>query len=784
MDRLTFRTATPPGKKAVESVTGPALDRPVSADAGWERRLVLVLVVAITVFAGFFASPIALRRVGVNGDMGMHFLPIRGLYARYLRTGQDFDWFPELFGGYLMTGEGQHGPYHPLHLLMYRWMPLDVAFATEVFLPVLVLGVGLIVYLRRYVNTAGACMGGLLGGFATNFVVHMQQPCITQIIAHVPWMMLAIDGVVQATQSVRRMRAVAAIALVTGSQVLLGHPQALWFSLLTGSLYGLFVLIARRKDWKAWAGVVAGVSLGLGIGAVQLLATVELLATTDRTVANPTALAYPTIECRQLPGLFAPSMVWGDIFPTYFGAVSMVLACWWLTAHRLRFDDDTEAVDAEGKVPSASTWRYRPAWQLSLWATLATLLMAWMSLGREGYLYRLQMLLPLVGRFRGPARFLMVSQICFAILAAVAFARLVHLVRTDRHVPRPHLILPWIPAVIAVALIPWQLHSGIGHADLGSFKYSVFPGALLFGGAALAVTAASRGPRMIRQVGLVSLCLLAAVDVAVFCVGNQGVGKIYWRRLPTYSEYLAGNPLPPVPPEAANGRLVHEGNPGDMLKRINPYLLMGYRAANGNAGLYVRRSVRLASVNALRVAETAWYWQPPNDICRIAGMTPPPGGGWCAIPNPLPRARLVTEARYSDAPGEDIDRIDVDRTALTSRPIALPPSLPGRVDRIEERPGHLALEVQVPAEQLLVLTESYHRAWHVRCDGKPIPPERVNGDFLGCLVAAGRHRIEFDFRSDVLRLGKFLSLACLSIVTALAIGLPPVPRRLYGWHVR
>jgi len=124
----------------------------------------------------------------------------------------------------------------------------------------------------------------------------------------------------------------------------------------------------------------------------------------------------------------------------------------------------------------------------------------------------------------------------------------------------------------------------------------------------------------------------------------------------------------PLPPDSTSGRICHEGNPGDMLKRVNPYLLLGYRAIDGNAGIYAQRHLGYHNLKALRVGGAGWYWQPPNDVQRVAGLTPPPGGGWCRVPRPLPRARLVSAVRVSDMPRDDLKTIDIDTTALVARP--------------------------------------------------------------------------------------------------------------------
>lgn len=715
------------------------------------RRLSVTIVLLGTVLAGFFASPVVLRRVSDHGDLGWHFLPMRGLYARYLQEAKSFDWVPEMFGGYLLTGEGQHGPYHPLHYLMYRFLPLDIAFPLEIFLPTVFMGAGLVFFLKRHIALPGACMGGLLGAFSLNFVVHMQQPCITWIVAHLPWLMAAIDEVIETDSARRRRLAFAAIALLTGSQVLLGHPQSTWFTMFVAALFALHQLILKRSSLRTWCLVAGGVVLGVGLGAVQLLATYELLTTTYRSTTDISELPYPAIEPRYFVGIFEPGRVWGDVFPTYFGTVPVVLACWVLGT--LRYQRNAGA-----------TWSRRDTLHMALWAMGATAVTAVLSLGQEGYLYRLQMLLPLVGSFRGPARYLMMSQICLAIAAAVAYARLVHLSNEERDVPRTLVVVPWVLFGISVLLALRTFVRGSYDPADTRFQSQLYAGPIFFLATALAIQFALRGNRRTRQLGLVAVAGIAAIDLGLYCVGNSHLGKIYWRRLPTYEQYLASHPVPPETPEEVTGRILHEGNPGDFLKRINPYLLMGYRATNGNAGLYVRRSLDYRDLNTLRVAETSWYWQPPNDTLHVQGLERPPGGGWMAIPDPLPRARLVTHAVASDSPGDDLKKIDVDTTALVARPIGLPDAKPGEANVVLDEPGQISVDVEASSRQLLVLTESHHDSWRVTVDGEPVEAERVNGDFVGCVVEPGEHRVDFEFRCTALRVGKAISLGSLSLV--------------------
>jgi uncharacterized membrane protein YfhO len=62
-----------------------------------------------------------------------------------------------------------------------------------------------------------------------------------------------------------------------------------------------------------------------------------------------------------------------------------------------------------------------------------------------------------------------------------------------------------------------------------------------------------------------------------------------------------------------------------------------------------------------------------------------------------------------------------------------------------------------------VASESYHPGWRARVDASDCQVERVYGDYLGCVVEAGDHRVAFHFDPPSLRRGVWLSTACLAV---------------------
>ena len=70
--------------------------------------------------------------------------------------------------------------------------------------------------------------------------------------------------------------------------------------------------------------------------------------------------------------------------------------------------------------------------------------------------------------------------------------------------------------------------------------------------------------------------------------------------------------------------------------------------------------------------------------------------------------------------------------------------------------------------QLLVLSESYHPGWSAQVDGAACAVVRVYGDFLGCRVGAGEHRVRFRFEPKSFRDGLRASAAGLVLAVAWA----------------
>ena len=163
--------------------------------------------------------------VYVADDLGEFHLPLRTFYAQQLARGESFDWCPDLYCGFYLTGEGQVGGYHPLHWLLYRTLPLSLAFDLECWLsyPIMLVGLYvLFVRLRLRREAAYRRDGVHFRRFQSPSFRSSQCDCRNR--SH-PVALCTIDVWLRTNDLRYRLWAGAVVALLTASQLLLGYPQ-------------------------------------------------------------------------------------------------------------------------------------------------------------------------------------------------------------------------------------------------------------------------------------------------------------------------------------------------------------------------------------------------------------------------------------------------------------------------------------------------------------------------------------------------------------------------------
>lgn len=627
-----------------------------------------------------------------------------------------------MFNGFYLHGEGQVGAFHPVHLLLYGLLPLPAAFNLEIILAYVFAFAGMWLFLARLnLQPASRALGAMAFTFSGYLLLHLGHVNAVEVSAHIPWLLLALDTTLSSAPR-RRYRGAAGLSLLIGSQLLLGYPQ---YVLLSAMACACFVVTRLREGARLrhlWPAVSAAVA-GLMIGGIQLLPTADLLTESTRAAVTrefQLSFSLHPLNLMQLwsPYLFPERVVaprgeyFVHEFGVYNGAFATLAIVWALTRRH------------HSSLKSAR-----------LFAGLLCIVGVVLALGSYGVVYE-HFVRPVLGVFRAPTRHLLLVHVGLAILVAVLFEDLITSRRAGTS-STPVSRWLWLPLCLsvltAIVVLTWRPLSIASAGGVGTLV-RVLGSAVVFVVATVVLQRAWQ-----RDAALVVLPALLAIDLGLW--GYSYVfqpGPVTPARLQARADGLT---------ELATGRTaVHDET--DI--SINYWMLRDARVFRPYVGMSPRLALSSTSELTLRVAGVEWM--------RTRGE-------WRRVADPMPRARLVADARASDDPAVEIERIDVTRTALTDRRIASPLVDPknAAIAIVADGDGRIELDVESSGDALLVLTESYHSGWKATTAGRTLETLRVYGDFLGVLLPPGRYRLGLEFDPSSFRYGKYATFAGLSI---------------------
>lgn len=673
--------------------------------------------------------PLFTGRVFTKDDLGALHLPFRYLYQQSLQAGDFLLWTPAYHSGFFLFGAGEAGMAHPLHLALYRLLPLGPAFNLEIVSSYLLLFAGTGLLWRRVgLSREGALFGALLFAFSGFTLFNLMHVNHIGTLAHAPWLLLAAHYVLTAEARRQWATAAGAVALVTGLQLVAGNPQYVW---LTGLAVGYLIvcLLLAGAAWRRLLVLLGALSLGGLIGAVQLMPTWEFLQDSTRAAWSPGLALTFSLSPLNLVQLWAPFAFEFRVsappaeefivheFIVYNGAFCTVALAWAF----MRFRELNQR-----KILGA----------LLVFAAINLLL----AFGRHGGLYPLLAELPGFRSIRAPARHLALVQLALSGVGAVVFDDLLAIAK---HRLRFTWLQLWpLAAVAALTVVTtaagvslagtsWASNHGLRLSGLGRAA----PWALMVLAIVFLVMLAARGVRG----ALPAVIMLSALDL-----GLWGYSYVFrWGPIQPIAELQAAAT---APAEAARGDLIPIFSGG----RDSYAVLRDLRLTAGYTGLYATRKLDPSDPLVQRIAGVAWTGN---------------GEQWQRVTDSMPRARLIAESRVSTSESQDLLQIDPSRVALVDRPLDLS-GPPGSATVRADRPGHLTIETDAGGTQLLVVAERFHQGWTALIDGHEASPVPVYGDFIGCVVPAGRHQVEFTFRPASVRIGFVTTL--ISLAAALA----------------
>jgi len=254
------------------------------------------------------------------------YYPWRSFASESLRSGHLPLWNPYQFCGTPFLANGQSAVLYPLNIL-FLLIPVAYAFAWSAWLHLALTGWFAYLFLRRIgAGRFGAVAGALLWQANGFFIAWIHLPTVLCTASWLPLVLLCCERALVTG----RARYAAAAGVALGLSYLGGHPQIFLFVGLLAAAYivarGLSRFAAVPLGERAWrlvcTGAVAGL-IGGGLGAAQLLPSLELLKIAHRTFTpgpdSYAAFLTHSIPALQLFGLAVPHAFGHPALGTYIG---------------------------------------------------------------------------------------------------------------------------------------------------------------------------------------------------------------------------------------------------------------------------------------------------------------------------------------------------------------------------------------------------------------------------------------------------------------------------------
>lgn len=723
----------------------------------WSDVGAVALLVALTgLFYWRYLTPNELDRVYFpQGDFTDHYYVYRDFAFDELRAGRFPRWMPCTFSGYPFQADPQSSLlYLPSLLnlgafLAMGWghFPLR-ALEFEAIAHILLAGLFTYAFLRLTLErTFAALLGAVVfafGGYLTSY-----PPLQIAILEGAIWLPLALLGVLQ-----WHRRRGWAYGLVTAGaftmSILAGNPQTYTQVIYTTLAFGAYLAWRDRLPWRTALVRLAGpLALAAGLSAVQLLPSFEYahLSTRAEIPFVEAGTGFPLVDIVQfvLTGLVSH---WQ---PLYVGILPVGLAVLAVVANRQR-----------------DTWFWvglaLVALVLSFGANLAAFDLAY--LGLPGY-----------SLFRSQERHAFLVSFALSVLAAYGagalFAPLPR--RLRRWVTRWRwLIWTAVPATLLLLIAVTIAHrAGFDASDSGNLPRHTAALLMWLAGAAAVLQARLDMPRRRLTVAGAALTL---VVLDLFTL-NRPIN---------YTERYDLYPVKPIvqPLLADGGRF----------RVQDDYRLRGHTACMHDLEeVWGIASIRLAHYDTFMT-------RAPEDIrWKLLGVRyvvtwrqelfPRPGepalptqivfreGGTAKggeadyvhrLPADQPWAWVVRDVQVADDTDDLYNRLgapdfDPRETAVLWEPIDVAgANAQDDVQIVERQPNSLAIDAELGAPGLVVVSEVTYPGWQATVDGEPARIYEADGVLRAVRAPAGRHRIEMRFDPLTFKVGGVISALSLA----------------------
>jgi hypothetical protein len=696
-------------------------------------------------------------------DWGLFSFPVATFHKECFWRGEWPVWNPYSCCGTPFLAQFNTLALYPLSLL-YLLLPLTWSLPAFCLLHVFLGGMGMYFLARRWTGSqAAAALAGVafsFNGLSLNFLM---WPSHIATFSWIPWVVLLMEDGWRGGGT-----KMIAAALAAGMQILAGGPETIAFTwLVVLALAAAQCVRQPRAFWPTARRLAVMGSLGLGLAAAQLLPTLDLARHSHRDShyarsdwsmpplgwANFLVPMFQTTPMQQI--VVQPGQYWTS---SYYAGIGVVY------------------------LAGIALWRGRRNGRVGLLGAflLASLVLA---LGYNGFVFRwVQRLIPVLGMFQFPVKFVILTLTVAPLLAACAVAQY------ERRTPGAgrawRVEFVWGAAMLALIGVilcvarRWPVEDSSWTATAANGLERVLFLALT----ALALYLFVSRPSW-RSWSIVPLLAVCWVDVlthepwqnptlnpSLYQPGLAAL-KAQFRPVPNIAQSrLMMSPF--------SARQLYYKPGSDMktsflLDRIvflaNCNLLDDLPKVDGFFSLNVRESDK---VLWLLDSRTSQKLDSLEDLLSVS-QTIAPG----EVFDWVPRADYIPIVSLGQAPvfADDATAFDAIEEGVADfrKVVYLPTEARGAVQAVAEprarvmakdfTPARQNIDVETPAATMVVLGQAYYHNWEASVDGTAAQLWRANYAFQAVEVPAGKHRILLRYNDQALRWGGTISLVSVLI---------------------
>jgi hypothetical protein len=352
------------------------------------------------------------------GDLALYFEPMYRLVKLRLHAGQTPLWNPYILCGQPLLGNPQMGVFYPSTLLLAffsAWNMIRIACAIHLWL----CGVWTYHFLTRWTTSRQPALAGALVFMGCPCLLgRLQFPPMIFAVAYLPFLLLCLDAVLDTRSRVAQVGLAVGVCLL----LLASHPQTAYLALLCCGAYGFMrirlialsepiIAIRRLNRRRQCVRLVAPLALGAGMAALQLLPALQVMLESPREQLTPGQANRFMLDPSHLLTLIWPHFLGNPATRDYWGPGNVwepVLFIGWAPLLLIAY--------------GASCGRGTGLNRFWLWQMGLCL---WLALGVNAGLYVVAFyLLPGLGKFHDPARFLIPATFAAAVLTAAGLEAL------------------------------------------------------------------------------------------------------------------------------------------------------------------------------------------------------------------------------------------------------------------------------------------------------------------------------------------------------------------------